>query len=84
MARIAVVQSLDGHLTCVGPNDFKKPEHNDAMDAALSWHLEAGHLPAATYWASVELPPIPTVPELRAKAEAWQFPKSFIEDMDSE
>lgn len=82
--KIAIVQALDGHLTCVGPDDFKETDHRDAMSAALSWHLEAGHLPAATYWAEVDLPPLPTIPELRAKAEAGEFPKSFIEEMDSD
>lgn len=82
-ARIAIVQSLDGYLTVVGPDDFKEAEHADAMSAALSWHLEAGHLPAASYWTDVELPALPTIPELRAKAEAGEFPKSWIEEMDA-
>lgn len=77
--KIAVVQSRCGHLSCVGPNDFKADEYNDAMDAAISYHLEAGYLPAAIYWAEVELPPIPTVTEIRAKATAGTFPKSLLE-----
>lgn len=80
--RVAVVQALDGHLTCVGPDDFKPDEHKDAMSAALCWHLEAGHLAAATYWVTAALPPVPTIPELRAKADRGEFPKSFIEDVD--
>lgn len=84
MARIAIVQSLDGYLTVVGPDDFQDKDHADAMSAALSWHMEAGHLPAASYWVDVELPTLPTIPELKAKAEAHEFPKSFIDEIDSE
>lgn len=82
--KIAIVQALGGHLTCCGPNDFREKEHEDAMSAAISWHLEAGHLPAATYWADVELPPVPTIPELRARAAAGEFPKSIIADFDAD
>lgn len=64
--KIAIVQAMCGHLTCVGPNDFKTAEFNDAMDAAISWHLEAGYQPAACYWAEVNLPPVPPTPELVA------------------
>lgn len=82
--RIAVVQSLDGILTCCGPNEFKSGGHDDAMGAAISWHIEAGHLPAATYWVEAELPPIPTIPELRARAVAGEFPRSFVAEMDGD
>jgi len=82
--RIAVVQALDGHLTCVGPQDFKADDHDDAMSAAIGWHLEAGHLPAATCWVVADLPPIPTIPELRALAERREFPRSFVDEMDGE
>jgi len=82
--RFAVVQALDGHLTCVGPDDFDAKDHTDAMSAAIGWHLEAGHLPAATYWITAELPPVPTVPELRAQAEAGTFPKAFIDEIDED
>lgn len=82
--KIAIVQAMCGHLTCVGPNDFKASEHSTAMDAAISWHLEAGYLPVACYWAEVELPPVPSIPELRASAEQGQFPKSFLDDMEAE
>jgi hypothetical protein len=84
VVRIAVVQSLDGNLTCCGPNDFKGGDYNDQMNAAIGWSIEAGYLPAAHYWVTVELPPIPTIPELRAQAERGEFPKSFIEEMDSQ
>lgn len=56
--RIAIVRSRDGHATVCGPNDFKGTLYNDAMDAALSWHIEAGHIVAATHWALVMLPAI--------------------------
>lgn len=79
--RIAVVQSPDGHLTCCGPGD-NIDSLKDEMDAAMSWHLEAGHLPVARYWVIAEIPAPPTIPELRAKAEAGEFPKSFVEEMD--
>ncbi len=81
--RIAIVRSLDEHVTICGPGDFDERDHESEMDAALSWHLEAGHLPAATYWATIELPPLPTIPELRALAEAGAFPKSFVDEMDA-
>lgn len=77
--RIAIVRSLDGHTTVCGPHDG---EVEDKMDQAMSWHLEAGHLPAQLLWAVVDLPAIPTIPELRAAADAGQFPRSLIEDMD--
>lgn len=82
--RIAVVQSLDGHLTCVGPGDFKEADYSDAMSAAIGWHLEAGHLPAAVYWLEARLPPLPTIPELRARADEGAFPKSLVEEMDAQ
>jgi hypothetical protein len=81
--KIAVVRGLDGHTTCVGPDDYKPDEHESAMDAALGWHLEAGHLPAVCHWVEVDLPPIPDIGTLRAKADAYEFPKSFIEEMDA-
>lgn len=65
--KVAIVQAMCGHVTCVGPNDFKAAEHNDAMDAATSFHLEAGYLPVACYWIEADLPPIPDVPTVRAQ-----------------
>jgi hypothetical protein len=67
--KIAIVQASCGHLTCVGPNDFKPGEFNGAMDAAISWHIEAGYMPAATYWAAVEMPVLPEVATLTAILE---------------
>lgn len=81
--KLAVVRSMDDALTCVGPDDFKD-DFADAMTAAMSWHLEAGHLPVARYWVWVELPPLPTIPDLKAKAEVSEFPRSFIEEMDAQ
>jgi hypothetical protein len=80
--KIAVVQDRDGYLTCCGPDDMGK-EHKDSMDAAMSWHLEAGHLPAALYWVEIELPPVPTIPELRAKVAVGEFPKTLIAEWDA-
>lgn len=80
--RIAVVQDRDGHLTLAGPNDAVDG-YKDAMDAAMSWHLEAGHLPAAIYWVEADIPPAPTVPELRAKAIAGEFPKTLLAEWDA-
>jgi hypothetical protein len=62
--KIAVVQASDGHLTCVGPNDFKPTEYDNSMDAAIGWHIEAGYMPAATYWVMVDLPALPAVHEI--------------------
>jgi hypothetical protein len=81
--RIAIVQDRDGHLTTAGPNDAVDG-YKDAMDAAMSWHLEAGHLPAAIYWAEVDLPPVPSIPELRTKTAAGEFPKTLLAEWDSE
>lgn len=64
--QIAVVQAMCGHLTCVGPDDFKKADYSNAMDAAIGWHIEAGYMPAATYWIEAELPPHPVVQTVRA------------------
>lgn len=63
--KIALVQAMCGHVTCVGPNDFMKSEYDDAMSAAIGWHIEAGYMPAATYWVEVELPASPRVPGLK-------------------
>lgn len=85
--KIAIVQGIDGDVTCCGPDDFMgadgKPAFEDEMSAAICWHMEAGHIPAARYWVEVDLPEPPTIQELRAKAEAGEFPKSFIEEMDA-
>ena len=54
--KIAVTQSSCGHLTCVGPDDFKSSEFNDAMDAAMSWSIEAGYIPSSRYWLAAEIP----------------------------
>jgi hypothetical protein len=52
------------------------------MDAALSWHIEAGHMPAECLWIEVELPPVPKIGTLRALAERGGFPRSFIDELD--
>lgn len=80
--RIAVVQAMDGHLTCVGPNDYKADEYDSAMDAAVGYHLEGGWLPAACYWIDAKLPPLPSIPELRAQVSNGSYPKQFFDDMD--
>lgn len=77
--RIAVVRSRDGYTTVCGPNDFSK-DYDDPMNAALGWHLEAGHIPADVFWATINLPPIPDIPELAAQAERGEYPKSWIEE----
>jgi len=67
--RIAVTQSSCGHLTFVGPDDFKTSDFNDAMDAAMSWAIEAGYIPTSRYWITVEIPaPLADVPEIPATA----------------
>ena len=76
--RIAIVRSMDGTITCAGPGDYREQDYPSAMDAALSYHLEAGHIPAASYWITVELPPLPTIPELQAAVRACEFPQSFL------
>lgn len=67
--RIAIVQSRDGNVTCVGPDDFQKAEFNDAMDAAISYSLEAGHLVATRHWATVEIPEPSDVPVVEGEME---------------
>jgi len=67
--KIAVVQAMCGHLTCVGPNDFKSEDYSSQMDAAIGWHIEAGYMPAATYWVEADLPALPSVPTIRARAQ---------------
>lgn len=79
--RIAVVQAGDGHLTVCGPHDFKASEFNDAMDAAVSWHLEAGWLPIACYWVDANIPPAPSLPQLKAQVSNGSFPKQFFDDL---
>lgn len=64
--RIAIVQAMCGHLTCVGPNDFKAREYSSAMNAAISFHIEAGYMPAAQYWIKATIPARPAVPVLAA------------------
>lgn len=77
--RIAVVRAMDGHATVCGPNDYREPDHAGAMDAALCWHLEAGHLPAECLWIEAELPPIPDFATLQAQAERGEFPRSLLD-----
>lgn len=63
--RIAVVQASDGHVTCIGPNDFPTKDFTDAMEAAISFHIEAGWMPVSRHWVSVALPiPSDEVPVL--------------------
>lgn len=64
--KIAIVQATCGHLTCVGPNDYKEADYSNAMDAAIGWHIEAGYMPAATYWVQADLPPLPVVQTISA------------------
>jgi hypothetical protein len=82
--RLAIVQSMDGQVTCCGPDEFREQDHSCQMDAALSYHLEAGRLPAAAYWVNVELPPLPEIPELRALVERGEFPRSFLDSIIEE
>ena len=67
MVKIAVVQASCGYLTCVGPNDWCKEGYGDQMDGAVSWHIEAGYMPVATYWVEVEIPAVPDVTLLVGK-----------------
>ncbi len=80
--RIALVRSLDGYTTVCGPDDHGA-DHPSPMNAAITWHLESGHIPSECLWVEVELPPIPDFPSIRAKAEAGHFPKSFMAEMDA-
>lgn len=67
--RIAVAQASCGHLTIVGPDDFKTSEFNGAMDAAMSWSIEAGYIPTSRYWLTANIPePLSDVPEIAAMA----------------
>ena len=68
--RVAVVQAMCGHLTCVGPNDFKVEDYGDAMTAAIGFHIEAGYMPAATYWISASIPALPVVAEITGEVAA--------------
>ena len=62
--KIAVVQATCGHLTCVGPNDFNVKNYPDQMSAAIGWHIEAGYMPAATYWVAADIPTLPEIATL--------------------
>jgi hypothetical protein len=74
--RIAIVQSPEGHVTCAGPNDYRKEDgYRDAMDAAISFHLEAGWAPAACYWVDTTIPSVPAIPVLTATAESVPVPE---------
>lgn len=65
--KIAVTQSSCGHLTCVGPNDFKESDFNNAMDAAFSWSIEAGYMPTSRYWVEAAIPePLEDAPTISA------------------
>lgn len=82
--KIALVRSLDGHTTLCGPDAYAdySDDYEGPMDAALSWHLEAGHLPAECLWIEVELPPIPDLATIKAAVERGEFSRSFVEEMD--
>jgi len=68
--RIAVVRSLDGYATCCGPNDTGNGDYADAMEAAICFHIEAGHIPADKCWAVVDLPEVRgVIPEFQAMHE---------------
>lgn len=60
--KIAVVRATCGHTTCVGPDDYKKDDYSEQMDAAIGWHIEAGYMPAQCLWVEVLLPDIPPIP----------------------
>jgi hypothetical protein len=81
--RIAVVRSLDGHTTICGPNDHSDG-YSSPMDAALSWHIEAGHMPAECLWAEIDLPPVPDVATLRGLAQRGEFPKNWVDELDAD
>lgn len=71
--KIAVVQSLDGHVTVCGPDD-SPDDYPSPMGAAISWHIEAGHLPAGFYWAAVMLPDLnEEIPVLAAHVEPHEL-----------
>lgn len=72
MMRIAVVRARCGYTTCVGPNDYKQGDYSDAMDAAISYGLEAGYLPAHCLWVDVDLPAMPN--EQTEKGSATEIP----------
>ena len=80
--RIAIVQCMDGHIDCCSEGQ-QESGHDDALSQVLTWCLEAGHIPAQCFWLHVDLPPVPKPGEMIAKAEAGEFPKSFIVDMDA-
>lgn len=67
--KIAIVVSPAGHVTCVGPDDFGKKDYSDPMSAAIGYHIEAGHMPAYTRWAAVELPNPSDIPVLESRVE---------------
>jgi hypothetical protein len=74
--RIAVVQSACGHVTCAGPNDFRAQDgYKDAMDAAISYHIEAGWSPAACHWVEAPIPAIPPIPVVPATVESVPVPE---------
>jgi hypothetical protein len=67
--KIAIVASLDGHVTCVGPDDFGKDDYPDPMSAAVCFHIESGHVPVHRCWATVDLPEPSDIPVLESRVE---------------
>lgn len=71
--RIAVAQSENGTLRTCGPDDHNA-DHADAMDAAMTWLIEAGEITAARYWIEAEIPDplgvVPTISGVVSKTEA--------------
>lgn len=65
IVRMAVVQDLQGHVTTAGPDDHDG--YDNAMEAAICWHIEAGRVPATKHWIEVELPyPRDCIPAVKA------------------
>ncbi len=78
--RIAIVQSMGGKTTVCGPDDFQD-HFSNAMDAAISWHIEGGNLPAGFYWAEIELPPCPEIPIVPADLETHEISDETRKDL---
>ena len=80
--RIAIVQGTNSFADCCAEG-AQSEGCEDAMSQVLVWCMEAGEIPLRCSWVTVELPPIPTPDELSALAEAGQFPKSFVDDLNA-
>lgn len=73
--KIAVVSS-ENNVTVCGPNDFNEKDYQNAMEAAICWHLESGEgFPTGCYWAEVDVPEFKGYPVVEGTVEEAPLPE---------